>query len=169
MIPNLSYISEAAACLLDRQLKTFLVPYTDVVKLSSKSFHYDYWDRRAYYKKHKPLPSKVGSFQVFLKGFQGLSLYALAHSGFRADILRQMRMFFCENTHGRTSLIHRLEPTLLLEGERLGRLHVDLVVLSMMILMRSLTRHYQLTIQIIAGLYGLSSCSKTSARSLRSS
>ncbi|PUU82009.1 phosphatidylinositol 3 and 4-kinase-domain-containing protein [Tuber borchii] len=72
LIPNLSYISEAAACLLDRQLKTFLVPYTDVVKLSSKSFHYDYWDRRAYYKKHKPLPSKVGSFQVFLKGFQGL-------------------------------------------------------------------------------------------------
>ncbi|PWW73109.1 hypothetical protein C7212DRAFT_359486 [Tuber magnatum] len=79
LIPNLSYISEAAACLLDRQLKTFLVPYTDVVKLSSKSFHYDYWDRRAYYKKHKPLPSKVGSFQVFLKGFQDANVFLRKH------------------------------------------------------------------------------------------
>lgn len=71
LIPNLSYISEAAACVLDRQLRTFLVPYTDIVKLSSKAFHYDYWDRRAYYRRSKPLPPKVGSFQVFLQGFQG--------------------------------------------------------------------------------------------------
>ncbi|RPA94480.1 hypothetical protein L873DRAFT_1701007 [Choiromyces venosus 120613-1] len=92
LIPNLSYISEAAACLLDRQLKTFLVPYTDIVKLSSKSFHYDYWDRRAYYKRHKPLPSKVGSFQVFLKGFQDANVFLRKHpwpdqfnSSFRTD------------------------------------------------------------------------------------
>ena len=72
LIPNLSYISEAAACLLDRQLKTYLVPYTDIVHLSSKAFHYDYWDRRAFYRRHKPLPPKVGSFQVFLQGFEGI-------------------------------------------------------------------------------------------------
>ena len=48
-----------------------MVPYTDIVHLSSKAFHYDYWDRRAFYRRHKPLPSKVGSFQVFLQGFQG--------------------------------------------------------------------------------------------------
>ena len=71
LIPNLSYISEAAACLLDRQLKTYMVPYTDIVRLSSKAFHYDYWDRRAYYRRRKPFPPKVGSFQVFLQGYQG--------------------------------------------------------------------------------------------------
>ena len=72
LIPNLSYISEAAACLLDRQLGTYMVPYTDVVRLSSKAFHYDYWDRRAFYRRRKPLPPKVGSFQVFLQGYQGV-------------------------------------------------------------------------------------------------
>jgi phosphatidylinositol 4-kinase type 2 len=48
-----------------------MVPYTDIVHLASKAFHYDYWDRRAFYRRHKPLPSKVGSFQVFLQGYQG--------------------------------------------------------------------------------------------------
>ncbi len=71
LIPNLSYVSEAAACALDRQLRTYVVPYTDIVELSSKAFHYDYWDRRAYYRRRKPLPRKIGSFQVFLKGYQG--------------------------------------------------------------------------------------------------
>jgi phosphatidylinositol 4-kinase type 2 len=70
LIPNLSYISEAAAYVLDTQLRTNLVPYTDVVGLSSKSFHYDFWDRRAYYRKRKPFPEKLGSFQVFLKGYK---------------------------------------------------------------------------------------------------
>jgi hypothetical protein len=71
LIPNLSYISEAAACVLDRQLKTYIVPYTEVVWLSSKTFNYDWFDRRAYYRKGKPLPPKIGSFQVFLDGFRG--------------------------------------------------------------------------------------------------
>ena len=71
LIPNLSYISEAAACVLDRQLKLFIVPHTEVVWLSSKAFNYDWFDRRAYYRKGKPLPQKVGSFQVFLDGFRG--------------------------------------------------------------------------------------------------
>lgn len=64
LIPNLSYVSEAAAYILDCQLRTNIVPYTDVVSLSSKSFHYDYFERRAFYRKHKPLPEKPGSFQV---------------------------------------------------------------------------------------------------------
>ena len=41
--------------------------------LSSKAFHYDYWDRRAYYRGKKPLPPKVGSFQAFLQGYEGKS------------------------------------------------------------------------------------------------
>ncbi|KAL6704241.1 Phosphatidylinositol 4-kinase LSB6 [Coniothyrium glycines] len=79
LIPNLSYVSEAAAYVLDAQLRTNLVPYTDVVGLSSKSFHYDFWDRRAYYRKHKPFPEKLGSFQVFLKGFKDANIFLKEH------------------------------------------------------------------------------------------
>lgn len=75
LIPNLSYVSEAAAYVLDHQLRTHLVPYTDVVWLSSKSFHYPFWDRRSFQKKKKPLPAKPGSFQVFLKGFKDANVF----------------------------------------------------------------------------------------------
>ena len=92
LIPNLSYVSEAAAYVLDSRLRTNLVPYTDIVYLSSKSFHYDFWDRSNYYRKRKPLPAKVGSFQVFLKGFKDANLFLRDHpwpdqasSGFRPD------------------------------------------------------------------------------------
>ena len=92
LIPNLSYVSEAAAYVLDSSLQTNLVPYTDIVYLSSKSFHYDFWDKSAYYRKRKPLPAKVGSFQVFLKGFKDANLFLRDHpwpdqvnSGFRPD------------------------------------------------------------------------------------
>lgn len=92
LIPNLSYVSEAAAYTLDTRLKTNLVPYTDIVYLSSKSFHYDFWDRSNYYRKGKPFPAKVGSFQVFLKGFKDANLFLRDHpwpdqtnSGFRPD------------------------------------------------------------------------------------
>ncbi|KAI9793803.1 MAG: phosphatidyl inositol kinase [Piccolia ochrophora] len=79
LIPNLSYISEAAAHVLDSRLRTDLVPYTDIVYLSSKSFHYDFWDRRNYYRKRKPLPPKIGSFQVFLKGFKDANIFLKEH------------------------------------------------------------------------------------------
>ncbi|KAF2127799.1 phosphatidylinositol 4-kinase-like protein type II subunit alpha [Dothidotthia symphoricarpi CBS 119687] len=75
LIPNLSYVSEAAAYVLDAQLRTNLVPYTDIVSLSSRSFHYDFWDRRAYYRKGKEFPEKPGSFQVFLKGFKDANIF----------------------------------------------------------------------------------------------
>ncbi|KAL9130523.1 MAG: hypothetical protein Q9217_001291 [Psora testacea] len=79
LIPNLSYVSEAAAYVLDSRLRTNLVPHTDIVYLSSKSFHYDFWDKSAYYRKGKPLPAKVGSFQVFLKGFKDANLFLRDH------------------------------------------------------------------------------------------
>ncbi|KAK3671564.1 Phosphatidylinositol 4-kinase LSB6 [Recurvomyces mirabilis] len=79
LIPNLSYVSEAAAYVLDCQLRTGLVPYTDVVGLSSKSFHYDYFERRGYYRKGKALPEKLGSFQVFLKGYKGATEFLREH------------------------------------------------------------------------------------------
>lgn len=79
LIPNLSYVSEAAAYVLDTRLQTGIVPYTDVVNFSSKSFHYDFWDRRAFYRKKKPLPEKPGSFQIFLKGFKDATLFLKEH------------------------------------------------------------------------------------------
>ncbi|KAI0489737.1 phosphatidylinositol 3 and 4-kinase-domain-containing protein [Xylaria cf. heliscus] len=92
LIPNLSYVSEAAAYTLDCQLRTHMVPYTDVVWLSSKSFHYPYWDRRSFYRKKKPLPAKPGSFQVFLKGYKDANIFLREHpwpdqywSGFRSN------------------------------------------------------------------------------------
>lgn len=75
LIPNLSYVSEAAAYVLDTRLRTNLVPYTDIIYLSSKSFFYDFWDRSNYYRKRKPLPMKVGSLQVFLKGFTDANIF----------------------------------------------------------------------------------------------
>lgn len=92
LIPNLSYVSEAAAYVLDTRLQTNLVPYTDIVYLSSKSFFYDFWDRSNYYRKRKALPAKVGSFQVFLKGFKDANVFLRDHpwpdqinSGFRPE------------------------------------------------------------------------------------
>jgi phosphatidylinositol 4-kinase type 2 len=92
LIPNLSYVSEAAAYTLDCQLRTNMVPYTDVVWLSSKSFHYPYWDRRSFYRKKKPFPAKPGSFQVFLQGFKDANIFLKQHpwpdqywSGFRTN------------------------------------------------------------------------------------
>lgn len=79
LIPNLSYVSEAAAYVLDTRLRTHLVPYTDIVYLSSKSFYYDFWDRSRYYRTRKPLPAKVGSFQVFLKGFKDANIFLRDH------------------------------------------------------------------------------------------
>ena len=79
LIPNLSYVSEAAAYTLDSRLCTNLVPYTDVVHLSSKAFYYDLWQRSAFYRKRKPLPEKPGSFQVFLKGFKDATKFLGEH------------------------------------------------------------------------------------------
>lgn len=79
LIPNLSYVSEAAAYTLDCRLETNLVPYTDVVYLSSKSFHYDFWARRNFYRKKKPYPMKPGSFQVFLQGFSDATIFLRKH------------------------------------------------------------------------------------------
>lgn len=99
LIPNLSYVSEAAAYVLDCQLGTHLVPYTDVLWLSSKSFHYPFWDRRNFYRKKKPLPPKPGSFQVFLKGFKDANVFLREHpwpdqylSGFRANDTHRNKM-----------------------------------------------------------------------------
>ncbi|KAJ6126933.1 hypothetical protein N7523_002545 [Penicillium sp. IBT 18751x] len=92
LIPNLSYVSEAAAYVLDARLRTNMVPYTDICYLSSKSFFYDFWDRRKAWKGKKTLPPKAGSFQVFLKGYKDANIFLREHpwpdqvnTGFRAE------------------------------------------------------------------------------------
>lgn len=65
LIPNLGYISEAAACVLDRQLLSYIVPYTDIVYLKSPQFYYSFLERT----RKKSLRYKIGSFQLFLNGY----------------------------------------------------------------------------------------------------
>ncbi|OSD06719.1 hypothetical protein PYCCODRAFT_1474162 [Trametes coccinea BRFM310] len=78
LIPNLSYISEAAASLLDERLNLNIVPRTELVSLSSPAFFYDWLDRNAA-KKGKPLPEKIGSMQYFLHGYTDASDFLRKH------------------------------------------------------------------------------------------
>ncbi|KAI0032247.1 phosphatidylinositol 3 and 4-kinase-domain-containing protein [Vararia minispora EC-137] len=78
LIPNLSYISEAAASLLDRRLGLNLVPRTELASLSSAAFFYD-WIDRANYKNGRSLPDKIGSMQVFMYGYQDASDFLRKH------------------------------------------------------------------------------------------
>ncbi|KAK7045573.1 Phosphatidylinositol 4-kinase LSB6 [Paramarasmius palmivorus] len=78
LIPNLSYISEAAASLLDERLGLHIVPPTRLVSLSSPAFFYDWLDRSAA-KKGKPLPEKIGSMQFFLHGYTDASDFLRKH------------------------------------------------------------------------------------------
>lgn len=76
LVPRQSYLSEAAASILDRHLGTNIVPRTEVVWLSSPAFYYDWIDREKA-KRGAGLRVKEGSFQVFLKGFKGESRFEL--------------------------------------------------------------------------------------------
>jgi hypothetical protein len=75
IIPNLGYISEAAASFVDRQLGLNIVPRTEVVYLSSPSFHYSFKERWAHRLFNTPLPPKIGSFQLFLNGFEDATTF----------------------------------------------------------------------------------------------
>lgn len=65
LIPNLGYISEAAACVLDRQLLSYIVPHTDIIYLKSHAFYYTLWERL----RSTPAQLKIGSFQMFLNDY----------------------------------------------------------------------------------------------------
>lgn len=80
MIPNFSYLSEVGASFLDDRLELGLVPKTRLVGLASPSFHYLYRDRRRYERGQAPLPSKIGSLQQFLVGYENASQFLRRHS-----------------------------------------------------------------------------------------
>jgi hypothetical protein len=88
LIPNLGYLSEAAAFLLDQRLGLNIVPRTNVVQLASPSFHYGKTKRKRMLREnneegmssigdgqHGYLPEKVGSFQLFLDGYEDASKF----------------------------------------------------------------------------------------------
>ncbi|KAJ3413242.1 phosphatidyl inositol kinase [Chytridiales sp. JEL 0842] len=75
LIPNLGYLSEAAASYMDRRLGLNVVPRTEVVALSSPTFFYPAAQRWAYRIKGEALPPKLGSFQIFLKGFKDATTF----------------------------------------------------------------------------------------------
>jgi phosphatidylinositol 4-kinase type 2 len=111
IIPNLGYISEAATSLVGRRLGMDIVPRTEIVSLASPSFHYSSKDR-----KKNVLPKKVGSFQLFLKDFQGADcvICDVPHSS--------MRWSFCSSNqlvHLTDSLDDTLKSRLKLEFEQL--------------------------------------------------
>lgn len=73
LIPNLGYISEAAASFIDSRLRLGIVPRTEIVCLASPVFSYTKSQLGAHIRKHKPLPLKIGSFQLFVKGYMDAS------------------------------------------------------------------------------------------------
>lgn len=75
---SFSYISEAAASLLDTRLDLHIVPRTDLVSISSPAFFYDWIDRAAA-KSGKNLPEKIGSLQYFLHGYTDASVFLREH------------------------------------------------------------------------------------------
>ncbi|GAA5875440.1 hypothetical protein JCM1840_003157 [Sporobolomyces johnsonii] len=79
LIPSQSYLSESAASILDRHLGTLIVPRTEVVRLSSPAFYYDWIDRERARKRKEKLREKEGSFQVFMKGFTDASDFFARH------------------------------------------------------------------------------------------
>lgn len=79
LIPNLGYVCESAASLLDKHIQTHIVPYTDIVEISSESFYYSYWERRSARRHNRPLRAKLGSFQLFLKGYEEADKFFLKY------------------------------------------------------------------------------------------
>ncbi|WFD32071.1 1-phosphatidylinositol 4-kinase [Malassezia sp. CBS 17886] len=75
LIPNFSYLSEVGASFLDGQLGLGIVPKTRLVGLASPAFHYLYKDRRRWEGGLAPLPTKVGSLQLFLHGYENASQF----------------------------------------------------------------------------------------------
>ena len=90
LMPNSGYISEAAASLLDRFLGLNMVPRTHVAQLSSRVFYFSWLENIRIMRERRkdpayPYPTKIGSFQLFVEGFESSSV-ALA----KMDSLRPL-------------------------------------------------------------------------------
>ncbi|XP_015793857.1 phosphatidylinositol 4-kinase type 2-alpha [Tetranychus urticae] len=89
LVPNQGYLSEAGASLVDQKLQLNIVPKTKVIKLASKTFNYTAIDRAKARTKQNlserypnlgrrfnriGLPTKVGSFQLYVHGYEDASV-----------------------------------------------------------------------------------------------
>ncbi|KAJ1500836.1 phosphatidyl inositol kinase [Coelomomyces lativittatus] len=114
LVPNVGFLSEAGASLLDERLGFGLVPRTEVVYLSSSAFHYSSSQR-----KRNEFAPKVGSFQLYLKGFQDASLFLKIHPLPSLPPMQQSTLFspaqpprqkgdhtYAPISQGSTSIIH---------------------------------------------------------------
>ncbi|KAK0550207.1 Phosphatidylinositol 4-kinase LSB6 [Tilletia horrida] len=79
LVPNFSASSEAGASYLDGRLNLHIVPPTHLVSLSAPSFFYAHSDREAWKKHKRRPPEKIGSFQLFLNGYENASDFLRKH------------------------------------------------------------------------------------------
>ncbi|GME77782.1 unnamed protein product [Ambrosiozyma monospora] len=103
LIPNTGYIAESAASIMDSQLQTYIVPYTDTVELSSNSFYYPFYEKLSNRLQSRKTPrTKVGSYQLFVKGYMG------ADEFFKKYPLPEgsQKGWIFNGVHSRTSSIH---------------------------------------------------------------
>ncbi|KAI8619317.1 phosphatidylinositol 3 and 4-kinase-domain-containing protein [Chytriomyces sp. MP71] len=75
LIPNSGYLSEAAASFIDKRLGLNVVPRTEVVALASPTFFYTWYEKWMYVRGLRPLPLKLGSFQLFLTNFKDATTF----------------------------------------------------------------------------------------------
>ncbi|CCK73525.1 1-phosphatidylinositol 4-kinase LSB6 NDAI_0G05420 [Naumovozyma dairenensis CBS 421] len=75
LIPNLGYVCESAASLLDRRLETNLVPFTDTVSFQSASFYDQRYEWLKAFNFGIRKQEKVGSFQLFLEDYQDIEKF----------------------------------------------------------------------------------------------
>jgi hypothetical protein len=75
LIPNLGYISEAAASVVDQMLRLDIVPKTYIVHLASPTFSYSYLDKQSARRNGGQYPEKIGSFQLFVNGYMDASKF----------------------------------------------------------------------------------------------
>eukprot|EP00736_Rhodelphis_marinus_P014315 Rmarinus@m.16207 len=69
LLPNQGYMSEAGTSLVDAKLGLDIVPKTRVVRLSCPTFNYSAFRRKLCQQMNQPLPTKVGSLQVYVEGY----------------------------------------------------------------------------------------------------
>lgn len=79
LMPNTGYISEAAASLVDTFLGLEMVPRTQVAHLSSMAFVFPWWEHYKVWRERNNNPEaryplKLGSFQLFVEGFESSSI-----------------------------------------------------------------------------------------------
>uniref|UniRef100_A0A914BW04 Phosphatidylinositol 4-kinase type 2 n=1 Tax=Acrobeloides nanus TaxID=290746 RepID=A0A914BW04_9BILA len=66
LIPNIGYLAETAASIIDERLELHVVPKTRIVKLKSPTFNYRKW----FYRFISPSYFKEGSYQLYVDGYR---------------------------------------------------------------------------------------------------